>query len=193
MEKNLTTLFGMVDSFIDRYNAFVVAPNRPLEGTLVAVGRESMLAHYPQVQDLAMYNWKVLNERSISYVNGSYTLQRRDYLSTGRSKKQPHNQKSPLPVFECGEGWVEEAFYKHPGNRDKIPNNYYGSIVPSIINFWLAVQADVFVGVMKSSWSTDVWTTRYYQGKGRKNFQYTKDSGIIPVANGGLPPSHRSC
>jgi hypothetical protein len=97
------------------------------------------------------------------------------------------NNSSILPVFECGEGWVEEAFWK---KQDQLPINYYGTIVSSIINFWLAVQADVFVGVMKSSWSNDVWNTRYYQGKGDQNFQYTKDEGIIPVPNGGLPSPH---
>jgi hypothetical protein len=97
---------------------------------------------------------------------------------------------------------------------DVVEYDYYGSIVPSMINFWLACEADVFVGVAKSSWSTDVWTTRYYMGKGHTNYQYihllddddddsggdnADDSnrrqhrGIIPVPNGGLPPSHKSC
>jgi hypothetical protein len=60
------------------------------------------------------------------------------------------------------------------------------------MNFYIATNATIFVGVARSSWSTDVWTTRYYQGKGATNFQYTPD-GIIPVPNGGLPAAHKNC
>lgn len=166
---------------------------------------------------------------------------------TNNSSSQYHHYHS-LPIFECGEGWVEYGFYKdkqrqrellampssspvspptdddddkddnrarssssllyqstatktkdkNNNNNDEdnfvpLPNNYYGDIVPSMINFWLAVNADVFVGVMKSSWSNDIWTTRYYQGKGAHNYEYTKEHGITPVGNNGLPPPHKNC
>jgi hypothetical protein len=71
-------------------------------------------------------------------------------------------------------------------------HNVYGSILPSLINFYVATQAQVFVGVSKSSWSTDVWTTRYYQGKGDGNYQYTPD-GIKQLDHEGLPPPHKNC
>jgi hypothetical protein len=207
----LTTLLDMVDKFIDKYNNIktLSPPNRQqqqqhLHGIMIAVGREGMQEkHYRQVAEMAEYNWKVLNARSISYVNGSYTLQRNVGSNTISSTNKIHTKRkhlsqnaepNTLPVFECGEGWVKEAFYKDPhNNRDGLPHNYYGSILASIVNFWLAVEAEVFVGVMKSSWSTDVWTTRYFQGKGHNNFQYTVETGIIPVPNQGLPPTHKNC
>ena len=74
-----------------------------------------------------------------------------------------------------------------------LPQNYFGDLLPSLLNFWLAVRADVFVGVRKSSWSTDVWTTRYHMGKGDRNFEYTQDRGIMPIGNDGLPPPHKQC
>lgn len=74
-----------------------------------------------------------------------------------------------------------------------LPDNYFGDLIPSVLNFWLAVQADVFVGVRRSSWSTDVWTTRYYMGKGGRNFEYTSKNGIRSIGNNGLPEPHRNC
>ncbi|KAG7351757.1 hypothetical protein IV203_007805 [Nitzschia inconspicua] len=209
MEKNLTTLFDRVDVFIDRYNEQQLPPNRQLHGTMVAVGREGMQQQSSKVADLVAHNWKTLNERSISYINGKYTLVVQQSTETNvngtlltahqlrpRQKQDLARRQFAyhLPMFECGEGWVDQAFYNDPSvNEDNLPHNYYGDILPSLINFWLAVEADVFIGVMKSSWSTDVWTARYYQGKGRNNFQYTSDNGIIPVSHGGLPPSHTNC
>lgn len=191
MEKNLTTLFDRVDDFFVEYNLNQLPGNRQLHGTMIAVGREGMQEHYQQVVEMAEYNWNVLNERSLAFVNGSYTIKSPPGNATSRATIAKRMQ---LPMFECGEGWIEEAFYKDPNvNLENLPTNYYGSILPSILNFWLAVEADVFVGVMKSSWSTDVWTTRYHQGKGRSNFQYSAGNGVVPVPNGGLPPSHKNC
>jgi hypothetical protein len=143
------------------------------------------------------------------------------------------NKNQPLPIFECGEGWVNHAFYASEDRQKKLftpsssselekdyglyqrygpninnnddgeenrsfpllplPQNYFGDVLPSMLNFWLAVRADVFVGVRKSSWSTDVWTTRYYYGRGDRNFEYTSDRGILAIENGGLAPNHKTC
>jgi hypothetical protein len=142
--------------------------------------------------------------------------------STTTTTNNNNNTQHSLPIFECGEGWVEYGFYKDDklqhellttthynngsntttttttnissSNRELLlPNNYYGDILPSIINFWLAVNSDIFVGVMKSSWSNAIWTTRYYQGKGLYNFQYTNHGTIIRIENNGLPPPHKNC
>jgi hypothetical protein len=94
--------------------------------------------------------------------------------------------KKPLPVFECGENMLEEYYQAHPDVPD------HGSLLQSVINFDIAVNADLFVGVRKSSYSTDVWTTRYHQGKGDTNYEYTK-SGTRKIENGGLPVPHINC
>ena len=91
-------------------------------------------------------------------------------------------------VFECGEMWMEKWYSTQP----HLEKDHFGSLVPSMLNFYIATHATVFVGVAGSSWSNDVWTTRYHQGKGDANFQYTP-SGIIPVPNGGLPDAHKNC
>jgi hypothetical protein len=93
---------------------------------------------------------------------------------------------SPLPVFECGENMLQEYYQAHPDIPD------HGSLLQSVINFDIAVNADIFVGVRKSSYSTDVWTTRYHQGKGDTNYEYTK-SGTRQIENGGLPVPHINC
>jgi hypothetical protein len=151
--------------------------------------------------------------------------------SNDSNNNNNNNNSNPLPVFECGDGWVKHAFYesedrqkklltpsssselekgyglyhKYGPNNNKdgdenrsfpllpLPEHYFGDILPSMLNFWLAVRADVFVGVKKSSWSTDVWTTRYYYGRGDRNFEYTSDRGILAIGNGGLPENHKNC
>jgi hypothetical protein len=37
-----------------------------------------------------------------------------------------------------------------------------------------------------------VWTTRYHQGKGDTNYEYTK-SGTRKIEDGGLPTPHINC
>jgi hypothetical protein len=91
-------------------------------------------------------------------------------------------------IVECGEGWMKHWY----STQDKMQDNYYGTLIPMVLNFYIATEATVFIGVSGSSWSTDVWTTRFYQGKGDRNYQYTSD-GIIAVPNGGLPPPHGNC
>lgn len=91
-----------------------------------------------------------------------------------------------LPVFECGRAAMDHYYAEHSESLD------YGSVVESMVNFHLAVEAAVFVGVRGSSYSTDIWTTRYYQGKGDSNYEYTQD-GIVRMDNGGLPPAHSNC
>jgi hypothetical protein len=94
--------------------------------------------------------------------------------------------KNPLTVFECGENMLQEYYQKHPDVPD------HGSLLQSVINFDIAVNADIFVGVRKSSYSTDVWTTRFHQGKGDTNYEYTK-SGTRKIEDGGLPTPHINC
>jgi hypothetical protein len=200
MESNLTKMFGWVDAFVEGYNEDITAKNnaknsaipkrqqrQPLRGIMIATSRSNMKQH----DEMAVENWNVLNQRSVSYVNGtSYATEKN--VADKAETSDVRNGASPL-VFECGEGWVREGFYGSPKrNYQNLPKDYYGTIVPQILDFWLAVQADVFVGVLTSTWSTDVWTTRYYQGRGAGNFQYTRE-GITPVPNGGLPTLQRPC
>lgn len=136
--------------------------SEPLQGIFVAVSRRGML--HPTKEDWV----QPLLKENWDTLNSS-----RDRVSR---------------VFECGEDMMNEWYSSQPA----IENDYYGSLLPSVLNFYIATKATVFIGVSKSSWSTDVWTTRYYQGKGKSNFEYTP-TGIVPVSNGGLPQSHGNC
>lgn len=170
MEKNLTSIFNFVESMVMDYNKNNF---KKLEGVFVAVSREGMLEH-------------TSNKETQQVANGNYqTLVRKSQSSIQANKD---NAIPEVPFFECGELWMDQ-FY---ASQNQVPNDYYGSLVPSVLNFYLATRAAIFVGVAGSSWSTDVWMARYHQGKGATNYEYTPQ-GIIPVPNNGLPPSHDNC
>ena len=197
MEKNLTRIFEMVDTFISNYNKNISGfrneddRSQQLQGTFVAVSRNSMKISTADktISAFADNNWAVLNIRS-----PQQHQQENDHRSF-------IHDEGVTPVFECGEIWMDRWYNDASknvvegggGDHNHHTDDLYGSIVPSIINFYIAVQATIFVGVDKSSWSTDVWTTRYHLGKGETNFRYTQHDGVIPVSNGGLPPPHKNC
>jgi hypothetical protein len=174
MERNLTNIFSRVQTMMAEYNKKPM--HEKLEGVFVAVSRSGMqlTTKDENVTKLATENWKILTEKSLPIRNETTT----------RSQGAGGN----MAVFECGEIWMNNWY----SMQTEVEEDYYGSLVPSIMNFYIATHATIFIGVDKSSWSTDVWTTRYYQGKGATNFEYTTD-GIIPVPNGGLPSAHASC
>ena len=177
-EKNLTNIFDMVDSFLEEYNDN--SGHEQVGGVFVAVSRNNMRQEWKDdnVTAMAEHNWKALNSRS------SVRNDRESAANTGRRVQS----KAVPQVFECGEVWMDEWYRK----QQNVPDDYYGSLLPSIINFHIATQASVFVGVDKSSWSSDVWKTRYAMGKGSTNYKYTP-GGVVQLQNGGLPPSHLSC
>ena len=71
---------------------------------------------------------------------------------------------------------------KHPDEREY----GYGVLLPMVVDYEMLIEADIFIGVRGSSYSNDVWISRYHNGKGLYNYEYTTD-GIIPIDNGGLP------
>jgi hypothetical protein len=160
MEKNLTAIFEMVESFKE-YNQHRFG-EADLQGIFVAVSRHGIQQKTKEesVQTLLQENWITLNS----------------------SESRRSN------FFECGEEMMQRWYSSQPD----IEEDYYGSLLPSVLNFHIATQATVFIGVSKSSFSTDIWTTRYFQGKGDSNFEYTRN-GIFPIPNGGLPPPHGNC
>lgn len=168
MEKNLTKIFSMVDSTVEDYNKEHV---NKIRGVFVAVSRDGMLEHTfnQETSHIARENWETLMKKSVPI-------------------EMEDSTTSQLPYFECGELWMNHWYT----SQKEVPHDFYGSLVPSVMNFHLATRATIFVGVTGSSWSTAVWTNRFYQGKGATNFQYTP-TGIEPVGIDGLPPSHDNC
>ena len=81
-----------------------------------------------------------------------------------------------IPMFESGtDGAMRIQFPRlHNGKQNTSAFDTPESLgvlelVGSVINFFLLVQADIFVGVKGSSYSTDALSVRYYQG-GRVNY-----------------------
>jgi hypothetical protein len=171
MEKNLTKI---VEQVYDLHDIIMEKGNsETASGLFLAVSRDGMKVNntgaYRQFKKYAKENLRTL-----------------DILSTNQTHLLFGTRKYELPVFECGKKALMEYYAQHLD----VPN--HGSLLESVINFHVAVSADIFVGVKGSSFSNDIWTTRYWQGKGDTNYQYTL-SGIVKVENDGLPEPHGNC
>lgn len=169
MEKNLTKILGMVQDMIvqEEQEDEPLLQHEKIGGIFVAVSRSGIELNegkwYERFKRFADENLATLNR-----VVG-------------------HDGWNGLSVFECGQPLLDRYYASHPGSID------YGSLLQSMINFYVATESTAFVGVSGSSYSTDVWTTRYHQGKGHLNFEYTADRGVVRIPNGGLPPPHKNC
>lgn len=91
-------------------------------------------------------------------------------------------------VHECGERWTRKYFEENPTVPD------HGTLLASVLNFELAVDAYQFVGVAGSSYSSSIWRMRYWKYGGNnaaRNYRYARNGTLIPVE--GLLPAHTSC
>jgi len=176
MEKNLTKIFGMVDELIEGYNRnrkLTTENSTSLRRIFLAVNTNMMKpAEDGNDMEVMLDNWKTLTERNITENSG---------LAVGQDDK--------AKVFQCGVHAMDRWYAE---NSDSFEYDYFGNIVPAIVNFYIATNAKIFVGVQGSSWSSDVWDTRYNQGKGKGNYEYTK-KGIVPLPANRPPPPHQSC
>ncbi len=177
MEHNTTRLFHHINAFLSTYHLnhtdTDTAPS--IDAISIATSRKGMEdkdnMHYKRYKAFADENLNTLNH---------YT----------KSAKKVHILGGKqVSVFECGQDLVQQYLDENPGEAMNID---YGSVLPMMVNFHLLTEAKIFIGVRKSSYSTDVWTTRYYQGKGMYNYEYTP-GGIFPIENRGLPPPHVDC
>ena len=179
MNKNLTKIFQDVERFVQ--NNTGLANN--ISGVFVALHRAGASSKEGRVYQQFRAHIDE-NIETMDRVIGKTTLP-----GKGLSITNDRHEARSLPVFECGDQLLER-YYQSQSEQPVID---YGSLLPSIINFDVAVEAAVFVGMRSSSWSNSVWTTRYYLGKGHANFEYTRERGIQPIENGGLPPPHQNC
>ena len=184
MEWNLTRIVQQVQahlqSMMQSSNVERTAAAPAPSGLFIAVSRAGMGVenfHYEKFKAIADDNLDTLN-RLVGNSNSPGTGLPVDNDS----------DRTYIPVFECGERILEQYYALHPDVPD------HGSLLQSVINFDVAVNADVFVGVKGSSYSSHVMTARYYLGKGDQNYRYTKGGGgIESVENGGLPEPHTNC
>lgn len=89
-----------------------------------------------------------------------------------------------VKVLEAGIGLAKDS--QHP-----IYSKYY-SLTGSIIDFFLAVDAKIFVGTEVSSFSVDVEITRFYRGK-KANYHYTPNGLVWSTPPSAEFPSRFSC
>ena len=194
MEKNLTRIVERVYDLYGELSRQQQPPNEDKEGALlsglfVAASRTGMeekgTGFYERFKDFADENLRTLN--ALTGHNSSSTSVADSTAATSVPQSQQllfQNISQQLPVFECGERILKDYYAAHPDVPD------HGALLQSVINFHLAVSADVFVGVKGSSYSTDVLTTRYWLGKGDANYRYTL-TGVERVQ--GLPEPHGQC
>mmetsp|Transcript_25298 Transcript_25298/g.39712 ORF Transcript_25298/g.39712 Transcript_25298/m.39712 type:complete len:504 (-) Transcript_25298:343-1854(-) len=103
-----------------------------------------------------------------------------------------------IPMFESGSRTAENILFPEEpmdySNADITPRLVSSKslgitdLVASIVNFFTIIEADRFVGVKGSSFSTDLFSVRYYMGKGG-NYILSAE-GVEELV--GPPPPH-SC
>jgi len=115
--------------------------------------------HDKSIQELTAYNLQVIND----------CLQKGLWNGTVR-------------VQEAGSKYVakvsNDPWYRH-----------YSNIVGGILNFFLAIQSDIFIGTEVSSYSTLVSNSRYYRGK--LNNYFYRPNGIFLVTPPNATKPHR--
>jgi len=104
-----------------------------------------------------------------------------------------------IPMFESGTGVASRIQFPklHSSGHEQNTSAYDTpeslgvlELVASVINFFMIVQADIFVGVKGSSYSTDALSVRYYQG-GRENYIVGPDQSIVRLY--GPQEPHTKC
>mmetsp|Transcript_24694 Transcript_24694/g.46959 ORF Transcript_24694/g.46959 Transcript_24694/m.46959 type:complete len:503 (+) Transcript_24694:95-1603(+) len=166
MEQNLTNIFGQVRDLVDSRQK--QSPQN-IVGLFVAMSRSGIGytdQYSVKLKEVAEHNVKVLDH----------------YIGDPDTKLGEY-----MKVFECGERLLETFYSEHPDVPD------HGSLLQAVVNFHLAVNAAIFIGVRGSSYSTDVWTTRYYLGRGADNYRYTQEGKVEAIENRGLPDPHTNC
>ena len=169
MEHNLTKVFNHLETFLSSLQE----EQGVIDSISIATARAKMETKRTKHAEIADENLSILN-RYTKYRNVSVTGDGSENTLSGRA------------MYECGDALINTYYKENPASMN------YGDILPMIVNFYLLTEAEIFIGVRQSSFSTDVWMTRYYQGKGASNYEYTSD-GIFLIENGGLPPSHVNC
>jgi hypothetical protein len=191
MVRNLTVILDHVARLLLKNESSLssTTSTTTITSVVVAVSREGLVdPRFPQFLELSRANLHTLNEYT-----GGMEVDDEDEIRTDRQplikRKFLHGQ---FPVVECGSEMMARYYRSltSGSNKDRIgEHDAYGTLLEQVINFDLAVQAKLFVGVEMSSYSNAIWTTRFLLNKGA-NYKYTT-SGIEPVV--GMPPPHSNC
>mmetsp|Transcript_14022 Transcript_14022/g.19641 ORF Transcript_14022/g.19641 Transcript_14022/m.19641 type:complete len:254 (+) Transcript_14022:288-1049(+) len=168
MEKNLTRIFEHLRG-LPLFDLLFIAVNAEL------VTGERSAALPLNVREIALENAVVLNHT-------------RTYGLFG------NDSHAGIPAFESGSRTAENILFPEEEKPGAIPRLVSAeslgltSLVASIVNFFTITEAEGFVGVKGSSFSTDLFSVRHYMGKGG-NYLLSPD-GVNELV--GPPPPH-SC
>jgi len=184
MEKNLSRVFERMETFPPFFEQNTNGSKFRMDLVFIAVSKAQLAQKAKRggvLGDIMNWNRVALdNARERGLFGGSNN----DNIST-----------ASIPMFESGTEVAKTIQFPRlqpsntlhfvTGNRQKIypqisppqnasiPESPYVSaldmgvleMVASVINFFTAVKAEIFVGVTGSSYSTDVFSVRYYQQK----------------------------
>ena len=150
---------------------------RKLQDILDQVTNYPDFAEYPELfVAVAMPQMMATPKKSSTRKWMTDHLQNVEILKTifkdGITKGQGENGSRHLHVWTAGESSLQKQNV----------NSCMLTILASIVNMELAIQANVFVGTAVSTWSTSVWKVRHYRGL--PNYEFTP-TGIRKVE--GLP------
>jgi hypothetical protein len=173
--KNLTTIFQMIEE--SEYFAVKLKDNGTATSTSTSTIPRYERAflcidrHFMELKDGGWYeSKKTLADENLATLNRATDHERGGGLWNGR-----------VPTMEGGQ--------RNAAIMDAFPPEASG-MAAQVLDFFVAVNAAAFVGTFGSSYSTDVWTVRYYLGKGDTNYHHSIE-GVKKIGNDGLPPPHK--
>eukprot|EP00549_Striatella_unipunctata_P015574 CAMPEP_0118713058 /NCGR_PEP_ID=MMETSP0800-20121206/25250_1 /TAXON_ID=210618 ORGANISM="Striatella unipunctata, Strain CCMP2910" /NCGR_SAMPLE_ID=MMETSP0800 /ASSEMBLY_ACC=CAM_ASM_000638 /LENGTH=379 /DNA_ID=CAMNT_0006618357 /DNA_START=504 /DNA_END=1643 /DNA_ORIENTATION=- len=162
-QRNLTQIFEHIGRDLPR-----LRPTAPIPQTLfVAIDRNRMGRWPYRSASKGSKKYKQLHEDNVRVLNAVAEVGLPWFSSNGQVRS--------IDMKECGTDGV----------RSISPCMH--NISASVVNFDVAVNADVFVGTSISSYSISVWKTRVLKGI-QNNYEYTLE-GIRELE--GLPEAHK--
>jgi hypothetical protein len=164
METNVTKIFNDIDNFLKKSSYH---EENAMDAISIATSREALEMPIPYRSA-----WKDVIKENLNTLNK---------LTKSGTMQHSIGGKG-MSIFECGKPHLDKYFANHPDEK----KYDYGVLLHMVLNFEMLVESDIFIGVYGSSFSQDVWYSRYYRGKGSTNFEYTKE-GIVHIGNEGMP------
>lgn len=166
MEKSLYFIFELLRTFPPFHDANSTNGYR-FDVAFIAVSREQMESkNYGHLGPTIEHNLNALNHaREHGLFDQNHSLA--DSTSGNISRAETR-----IPIFESGRGTASSVQFPTTGQStgegptfDTPDSLGVTELVASIINFFTLVNADIFVGVKGSTYSTDAFSVRYYKQK----------------------------
>lgn len=148
------------DAIYDKY------PEPPVNTVLIQFNRALMENEVKRSKNMPDDKFYQLNDYNLKEIN---------------RKVQGGMWGGKVKVVEAGSGIVEEAgdpYYK-----------FYSNIAGGIVNLFIAIQTDIFIGTEVSTYSVQAMNTRFYREE-RENYVY-RPEGLHWLTPPGVNKPHR--